>query len=199
MEYVRGQGQAGDENCRCLSQEEIIGIGSIPLTNIDNSLTENIDVTTYGVGCAPHDEDTFQCSNANDCSSVVPLPPDCDMSYCKRSWCFVDKDCALTNKPSTVYSGRHYSYATCGELDRFTYTERLKSLDGKHFKVGFTSNSGGWKGSYNPMGSFSVNELWNGPTIEFIKEAALVGGFTINMTSPPEWLRPHRARPPAGG
>jgi hypothetical protein len=95
------------------------------------------------------------------------------------------------SKPSSRFADRYYSYAACGELDRFTYTERLRSLKGKTFKVGFTSNSGGWKGGFNPMGSFAVNELWHGPAVDFVREAALVGGFNINITAPPEWLRPN--------
>jgi hypothetical protein len=35
-----------------------------------------------------------------------------------------------------------------------------------------------------------MNEMWQGPIVEFVKETALVGGFTINMTTPPAWIAP---------
>ncbi|KAL7540678.1 hypothetical protein ACHAWF_006757 [Thalassiosira exigua] len=159
----------------------------------ETTLGKSVDPAKYGIGCRPHDEGTSQCSDAGGCSSLVPLPPDCDKSYCRRSWCFVDPDnCSLLNNPSELFDGgkHHYSYATCGELDLFTHTERLKSLKGKTFRVAYARNSGGWKGAYNPAGSFAVNEQWTGPIVDFVREAALEAGFVVKMTEPPPWLRP---------
>jgi hypothetical protein len=187
VKLSEAQDAGGSPSCPCLSFSELNAELQIDFEAV---LGGHKDEATYGVGCASHDEDALTCSDANGCASTVPLPLDCDKSHCTRAWCYVDEACPLMSNPSAYFKGRYYSYATCGELDRFTQTERLQSLKGKTFKVGFTSNSGGWKGGFNPEGSFAINELWRGPIVDFVKEAALVGGFTINMTAPPAWIKP---------
>ena len=182
----------GNDGCPCLPADHFRNEdhSDEALADFESTVGPFINPAQYGIGCLPHDANALQCSDANDCTTIVPLPPDCDKSFCKRSWCFVDPaKCSRLHNPSTLFKGRHYSYATCGELDSFTYTERLRSLKGQTFQVGYNSNSGGWKGAFNPAGSFAVNEQWTGPSVDFIHAAALEGGFTINMTQPPEWLR----------
>ena len=186
---------AGHHSCPCLDfGDDNLIVDEDPTllqTTFENQIGSHINISSYGIGCASHDQDAIDCLDANQCASIVPLPPDCDKSYCSRSWCFVDGvTCPLMNTPSSIFKGRYYSFATCGELDRFTYTDRLRSLKGKTFKVGYTSNSGGWKGAFNPSGSFAIDSKWNGPIVEFIRQAALIGGFTINMTTPPAWIQP---------
>jgi hypothetical protein len=58
-------------------------------------------------------------------------------------------------------------------------------------KVGLNSNTGGWLGAYS---SEKVQfdgpiEKWSGPVVNFVKQAAFKGGFYINVTSPPDFLR----------
>jgi hypothetical protein len=187
---VSGQDIAGNEACRCLSADELNVVDSTLRADFATEIGSHKDASTYGIGCQSHDQDALTCLDASDCTSIVPLPPDCDKSYCTRSWCYVDESCPLLSSPSSLFKGRYFSYAACGELDRFTYTDRLRSLRGQTFKVGFTSNSGGWKGGFNPSGSFAINEMWHGPIVEFVRESALIGGFTINMTAPPAWIKP---------
>ena len=124
--------------------------------------------------------------------SALPLPP-VSGHWLSGASIFVDPgNCSLLNSlnHNPLYKNRHYSYATYGELDSFTYTKRLRSLRGEVFSVGYASNSGSWKGAYNPSGSFAANDPWTVPIVEFVREAALMGGFAVNMTRPPDWLRP---------
>eukprot|EP00581_Thalassiosira_minuscula_P013316 CAMPEP_0183713660 /NCGR_PEP_ID=MMETSP0737-20130205/8441_1 /TAXON_ID=385413 /ORGANISM="Thalassiosira miniscula, Strain CCMP1093" /LENGTH=692 /DNA_ID=CAMNT_0025942479 /DNA_START=189 /DNA_END=2264 /DNA_ORIENTATION=+ len=189
---ARGQSLTGNKGCPCLGADYFDELSENQLDIFEKNVGAAIDPREYGIGCHAHDIDALECSDAKNCTTIVPLPPACDKSYCKRSWCFVDpQNCSKTHSPSKSqpFKGRHYSYATCGELDLFTYTERLQSLKDKTFQVGYSSNSGGWKGAYNPSGSFAVNNQWTGPAVEFINEVALMGKFNINMTQPPEWLR----------
>ena len=189
-----GQSITGDDACPCLSEYELRDEdhSEASLANFYNTVGRSADPLSYGFGCQPHDVNSLECSDTNGCASMVPLPPDCDKSYCQRSFCWVDpNNCARKSNPSTLFPGRYYSYATCGELDSFTYTERLKSLKGKTFQVGYVHNTGGWKGAYNPSGSFAMNEQWTGPSVDFFREAALEGGFQINMTQPPDFLKNH--------
>ena len=174
----------GDAACTCLSASEVETLGSVLVGDYEGKIgSDNQDIERYGIGCAPHDETAVQCSdvNQNDCTSIVPLPADCDKSFCARRWCYVsdnDQNCTLLKKASNMFRGRYYSYATCGELDRFTYTERLKSVKGQTFQVGFTSNSGGWKGGFHPEGTHFTpgnNNVWYGPIVDFVQEAARVG------------------------
>jgi len=189
-----GQSITGDDACPCLSATDVRNEdhSKSSFANFYNVVGRSVDPITYGFGCRPHDVNSSECSDANDCASTVPLPPDCDKSYCQRSFCWVDpNNCARKSNPSGLFPGRHYSYATCGQLDSFTHTERLKSLKGKTFQVGYVSNTGGWKGAYNPSGSFAINEQWTGPSVDFFREAALEGQFQINMTQPPDFLLNH--------
>mmetsp|Transcript_35900 Transcript_35900/g.77969 ORF Transcript_35900/g.77969 Transcript_35900/m.77969 type:complete len:738 (-) Transcript_35900:113-2326(-) len=190
--HTIAQALTGNDECPCLPADHFRNHdhSEETITEFESVVGLSIDPTQYGIGCLPHDTNAVQCSDANDCTTIVPLPADCDKSFCKRSWCFVDpENCSRLSNPSTLFKGRYYSYATCGELDSFTYTERLRSLKGRTFQVGYNSNSGGWKGAHNPSGSFAVNKQWTGPAVDFIHEAALEAGFTVNMTQPPEWLR----------
>jgi len=189
---VRGQSLSGTSECPCLGAQHFDELSENQIALFEKDIGSTIDPKEYGIGCHAHDLDALECSDAKNCTLIVPLPPACDKSYCKRSWCFVDpQNCSKTHSPSKSqpFKGRHYSYATCGELDLFTYTERLQSLKDKTFQVGYNSNTGGWKGAYNPSGSFAVNNQWTGPAVDFIREVALAGKFYINMTQPPEWLR----------
>jgi len=189
--FAHGQSPAGNSECPCLIADYFEYHDNLETAaDFEKKVGASIDPQQYGIGCSAHDADAHHCSDANDCTLIVPLPPECDKSYCKRSWCFVDPDdCSRLHNPSTIFKNRHYSYATCGELDSFTHTERLRHLRDRTFQVGYGSNSGGWKGAYNPAGSFAINDQWTGPTVDFIRSAALEGGFYINMTQPPEWLR----------
>lgn len=187
----------GDESCPCLSAESLVALPiEEDLAGARDVLGEKVDLSLYGIGCAPHDVDATACAGIDECATSTPLPLGCGRSWCQRPWCFVDPDdCALLNRPSELFRGddgapRHYSYATCGFMDSFTYTERLNSLKNKTLKVAFNSNTGGWKGAYNPGGSFDLREdMWTGPVVNFVRRAAIEGGFEMDVVSPPEWLK----------
>ena len=186
----------GDASCLCLSYEELSKYARSPSLRTAEVLGEGFDPGTYGIGCEPHDVNTTMCSDVDKCTKVIPLPTDCDKSWCRRSFCFIDPNkCSLYNKPSTIFPDLHYSYATCGHMDSFTYSDRKKSLQGKTLKVALNSNTGGWMGAYHPDGSFADgSQLWTGPMVDFMKDAAARGGFTLNITRPPEWLREESER-----
>uniref|UniRef100_A0A7S4RFW6 Ionotropic glutamate receptor C-terminal domain-containing protein n=1 Tax=Ditylum brightwellii TaxID=49249 RepID=A0A7S4RFW6_9STRA len=181
----------GDDRCPCLSFDTLQDDNSLPLEPYTDfsHLGPNTNVSMYGVGCEAHDEITPACSD-DQCSTQVPLPDDCDKFWCARSWCFVDpSNCKLLHTPSIHFTDRHFSYATCGQIDSFTLSERKKAIKDKTYQVALNSNSGGWRGSYNPEGSFAVNNRWSGPIVDFLRTSALEGGFTMNITRPPEWIR----------
>eukprot|EP00547_Thalassionema_nitzschioides_P011430 CAMPEP_0194258138 /NCGR_PEP_ID=MMETSP0158-20130606/40688_1 /TAXON_ID=33649 /ORGANISM="Thalassionema nitzschioides, Strain L26-B" /LENGTH=658 /DNA_ID=CAMNT_0038997441 /DNA_START=110 /DNA_END=2086 /DNA_ORIENTATION=- len=168
----------GNEKCPCVNSSFF---PSNEMKRKGYNFPGNVsEISEYGVNCSKHDENGFnECANTSH-----PSPP-----HCTRNWCYVDHTrCNLTHKISYYLPTRYYSYATCGELDSFTFTARRGSLKGEKLKVGYNANTGGWKGSYNKNGSFSTDDEWSGPIVDFIKEAALEGGFEIVKTAPPEWL-----------
>mmetsp|Transcript_28086 Transcript_28086/g.39488 ORF Transcript_28086/g.39488 Transcript_28086/m.39488 type:complete len:746 (-) Transcript_28086:46-2283(-) len=187
----------GDDGCPCLSYEELNGDSSeFSAELIDEQLTWDDlsggyagSIEDYGVGCNYHDIGTKNCSSAT-CATQIPLANNCDLSWCARAFCYVDPNkCQRLNRPSQYFKHRSYSYATCGFMNSFTSKDRLKTLEDRNFRVGFNSNSGGWKGAYNPEGSFAVNDQWTGPMVEFLQHAAQEGKFEVTITAPPEWLR----------
>ena len=218
----------GHSSCPCLTAEQLLAargstenlsppadafetrnsvLVGMSVTNKNNNeedttaTSRNFNATTeYGVNCAPHDLYQPICVDVDDCTTLIPLPAECDKSFCQRSFCFVDpKNCALYHKASSVYPNNniHYSYATCGHMDSFTFTERRKSLQGQTLQVALNSNTGGWMGAYHPEGSFATTSNgapWTGPMVEFLKDAATRGGFRLNITAPPMWLREESAK-----
>ncbi|CAB9497408.1 glutamate receptor [Seminavis robusta] len=191
----------GSPLCPCLP--------ALPLTvddrdlanpNLENHLGKLFDSPTYGVGCGAHDVKTPLClEESNYCDRakhMVPSPFGCDMSWCSRSWCFVDPlNCTLASRRSSAFahSNRHYSYATCGHMDIFTHVQRFKALEGQIFKVGFNSNSGGWLGAYNKDKQHYQGPIdnWSGPVVDFVIQAARIGRFQMEITPPPPTLWVH--------
>jgi len=190
-------GFAGNKNCPCVRDLDT----EFPIH--PSELTEELyqklgdmyraDISKYGSGCRAHDISTPMCSDI-DCSMIFPQPPSCDKSWCKRPWCFVDPtNCDLLNRRSDVFSksGRFYSYATCGGMDFFTKENRIAALEGRVLNVGLNTNTGGWLGTYSTEKEHFKGPIsrWYGPVVEFVKEAAYEGKFTINITEPPDFLR----------
>lgn len=186
----------GNPSCPCLQLDDtkLTPINTVDLTpsvlrNIGNG---TVDWATYGIGCRTHDARTPQCTTS-DCArlqDVVPTPFRCDLSWCQRSWCFVDPNhCGLLYRRSARLprSDRFYSYATCGDADSFTKNYRFAGLEGQVLKIGLNSNTGGWLGAYSSDGQQFKGPLskWSGPTLEFVKEAAVRGNFYVNLTLPP--------------
>mmetsp|Transcript_21343 Transcript_21343/g.32892 ORF Transcript_21343/g.32892 Transcript_21343/m.32892 type:complete len:747 (+) Transcript_21343:37-2277(+) len=195
MELEEVQKPQGDEKCPCLTYEQMNDDDSkFPAKLIEGLVWETASggvwgADTYGLGCDYHDNDRGNCTSAT-CATEVPLPNNCDFSWCTRAFCYVDpNNCSLLNRPSPLFQNRFYSYATCGFMDSFTSHDRLSSLARRTFRVGFNANSGGWKGAYNRDGSFSTNDQWSGPMVDFIEQAAREGDFNLQITAPPDWLR----------
>jgi hypothetical protein len=182
----------GDPYCPCLKT-----LAHFPLSNtveereeLYESLGRSFNASSYGVGCGMHDVLTPQCRPVG-CSNIFPIPLDCDRSWCERSWCWVDPtNCDLLNRRSdqTLFrkAGRYYSYATCGDMDSFTKDTRVAALVGTTLKVGFVSNTGGWKGAYSSENEHFKGPMsrWTGPAVNFVKAAAYRGGFNLNLTEP---------------
>lgn len=76
-------------------------------------------------------------------------------------------------------------------MDYLTGSTRFESLRNTTLKVGFISNSGGWTGAYHTEQKSFVDPLsdWDGPLIGFVKEAARIGNFSIQILPPALFLR----------
>lgn len=195
--------QRGIVSCPCLEYGD-------PRADIVNGTNETlsflgneVNLATYGFGCALHDKNIRSCKDGCAAGSTITPPPiDCDRSWCDRNFCWVDpNNCDLLNKRSRLFpeSNRFYSYATCWDMDSFTQNNRLGSLEGRVLRAGFNSNSGGWLGAYGAASPGVAQgqhfkgpvDRWSGPVVSFVTEAARAGNFLINITEPPEFLRPH--------
>lgn len=203
----------GDAACPCLSRDELVAVLGDDSTT-DMSLVESNETTIdlYGIGCSAHSlQSDPQChsnSTAGDesCTGILPKPLDCALdkdyqSWCHRFWCYVDTDhCDLPHSvtsdsnnnataPTTALEKLYHSYATCGHMDmESTHSQQAQDLRGRRLRTGFNSNTGGWMGSYNPDGSFGMNDDWTGPMVEFVIDAARSGNFSLVQSAPPEWL-----------
>eukprot|EP00951_Prasinocladus_malaysianus_P020066 scaffold163659_cov27-Prasinocladus_malaysianus.AAC.3 len=84
------------------------------------------------------------------------------------------------------------SYATCGHLDEFTGEPTVSSiLAGEILRVGILHNTGGWEGSYHPLGNtypIQKDDLWHGPLVDLMHSAASEAGYIINYTDVPPWV-----------
>ena len=179
----------GSENCPCISLEEKNRV--VLKVKLKNYLPPNVNVSSYGVGCDMHDLNSQQCKEYTNClSSRIYVTDECEDVGCNKYWCFIDKDnCNLMYNQSLMYRNSYYSYATCGYIDIYNNPYDYSHLNGTTIRVALNSNTGGWKGAYNPEGSFAQNDLWYGPLVDFVDYAALEGGFNINLTRPPEWIQ----------
>ena len=85
---------------------------------------------------------------------------------------------------------RYFSYAICQDTDRFTDQTKLQSLVGWTLRVGFNSNSGGWKGAYQNLCRHFVGALkaWSTPMVDFTKHAAKAANFKIELVQPPSFF-----------
>lgn len=195
---------AGKCHPRCPCLEELPEVNPVLALYLNASGVTN--VSAYGLGCAKHDAETLECSDAEACfntSSFLPLqayPSLCDKSWCQKEWCYVDiTNCDLltgySNRIEELDGGdgpRWFSYAACGDLDRlFSDISLERSLQGKTFQVGFLSNTGGWTGAYSrtKQNFRGPGSQWYGPVVELVKDAARLGNFDIKLTAPPEHLR----------
>ena len=163
------RGQVGAEDVGDLSFEDQVRLGS------DASLED------YGFGCELHDLNTTLCQVEQH-------------EWCNRAWCWVDPDnCRLLNNraPKRPRLSQFYSYATCREADYFTKETRINELNGQTLRVAFLSNSGGWKGAYHRNRSDFAGPLedWHGPMVEFVKDAAKIGKFRMELVPAPDYLR----------
>lgn len=136
------------------------------------------NVSTYGLGCRAHDANTTFCRETQDR----------DDTYCNRRWCFIDPfKCDRVKKTESPHNpDLFYSYATCGDIDKYTEASLLEKLNGTTLRIGYTKNSGGWTGAYTPKGVHfeGPEDVWYGPAIEFTREAARRAGFNISLVPP---------------
>jgi len=190
----------GDEGCRCLSSEESSQLSEFvdPYESFyfQAELGFNVNQTTYGIGCGYHDYGVPECAKSvNDCLNKVPIPLSCANSWCRRAWCYVNPNACTRKNTIRSFKYKSYSYATCGDMDIYTVQSNLDKLKGgEPLKIALNSNTGGWKGAYNPKGSFAIDQNWYGPLYKFIEDVAKEGGFQLNITRPPEWLQEESKR-----
>ena len=180
----------GDSLCRCLTQNELPAIGIHNLSDAAaNLIGDHVDLDVYGFGCLPHDLGIPRCQD--------PACPNCEEEderrWCHRQWCWIDpNDCALAHNwaQSVVGTPRFYSYATCRSIDAFNNVPRLSSVSGRTYKVGFNHNTGGWVGAFSEkQRNFEGPlEIWSGPVLNFVQQAAAIGNFSIELTPPPDFL-----------
>ena len=79
----------GDESCPCLTPDQLAASGRPATAQVVQELgvhyvTERLE--GYGSNCEAHDMETAACANAisKDCITKIPLPADCDKSWCRR-------------------------------------------------------------------------------------------------------------------
>lgn len=195
---VQGLSETGHSLCPCIDIMPPLLPEEIELLVTEVGVA---NTSSYGVGCNSHDIGTTVCNDYEDCREVpsfLPLdtdPPSCTQNWCSRNWCYIDpNNCDKLVKKFSDYlpeSGLWYSYATCGELDSFTNTTRLNALRNQTFNVGFNHNSGGWTGAYSQKKQHFIGPgtAWSGPAVEFVREAARIGNFRVNLTVPPAELK----------
>jgi len=160
------------------------------------------EMSSYGIGCGPHDINTKDCKQPDDipedCQSIFPLPSKCKKeipSWCSISWCYIanETDCSVPFSKSGYYEDRFYSYAACGERNLYSSNPLEDSLQDTVLKVAYRVNSGGWLGSYHPDGNknqvpMKRDDQWYGVVPEFIDKFAESSGANINMTEAPLWV-----------
>ena len=190
----------GHPSCPCITSP--LDLPTIDVRDrtdtLDSTLGQTANTTSYGMKCLPHDLPTPQCSlEANSyCANrqnLVPAPLGCDLTWCQRSWCFVDPaNCTLGHRrhPSFASSDRYYSYATCGDMDAFTNNRRFAALEGQVFKIGLNANTGGWLGAYRPDGVHFEGPVskWSGLALDYAIKAAHRGNFLLELHEPPDFF-----------
>ena len=184
----------GHSGCPCVESDELDN-SNATLVEEQNFVGIDTDISAYGIHCAPHDLNTDECSTpCKDQSDLfTPVAPDlCDKSYCRRSWCYVDRNnCDHLEKSPTILfnDDRYYSYATCGDVDTFTGKQRIASLYNRTMRVALLRNSGGWSGAYSSTGEHFKGpwSLWKGVAVDLIQQAAIEGRFNLNLTSFPDF------------
>jgi Ligand-gated ion channel len=194
---------SGDSSCPCLSNfTTIFGNETRIEINLDSAFFGSNYPRTFGLGCKSHSRITTACTAIIErCQAyhdVSPPPINCDFSWCNRSWCYVDpNNCNLLNRPvfsssnSSVDVQLSYSYATCGDMDAFTGSNRYSALYGTRLRAGINSNSGGWKGVFadDKKHFTGPTSKWSGPLFNFITESARLGGYEFVITELPTHLR----------
>lgn len=178
----------GDPLCPCVPTNSLDPITYEDLIpSYKEDFGEDINYTTFGYGCKPHENGTtagcIACTDLNLCP------------WCELSWCYVDANkCKLQHTRSIGYSSsvsiRFYSYATCRSLDSFTGPARLRSLEGQTFRVGINHHPGGFTGAYHKNGSQYIGPLedWSGVMVDFFRVASQIGKFNMTLMTPPAFL-----------
>ena len=180
---------AGDPLCPCVPTNSLDPITYEDLTpDFQENLGKGINYTTFGYGCKAHDNGTTAACRACTDSSLCP--------WCELTWCYVDaNNCKLQHTRSIAYpsyvSIRFYSYSTCRSLDAFTGPARVRSLEGKTFRVGINHHPGGFTGAYHKNGSQYIGPLedWSGVVVDFFRVAAQFGKFNMTLLAPPAFLK----------
>lgn len=144
--------------------------------------------TVFGYGCHAHD-------NYTSCGSS---------KHCKDKWCYVASgSCTVENHlsdksvpaevssdplvstatPAAGTTPLHYSYATCGYVDRYTLTKSMKSLSGVTVKTMYLANTGGWKGTKCDetikSGGIGTKDKCRGGAYRFIELLQAAEGFVV--------------------
>ena len=196
----------GSPECPCATLAEL---GSLTPLNVTAVATASVDLTSYGVGCAPHDASRSVClvKSPAYCDTIFPKPTECtrDTTWCASSWCFIGERCSLLYRqpsldeavssdvdrigPLALGSRRFYSYATCNAT-RTPYSgpHITEALRGKTLRVAFRANSGGWMGSYESAAQGAEGTHyggWHGPAASFFAAVQRRAGFHVNLTTVP--------------
>ena len=187
----------GDPSCPCLSIGDVdpISYENTPESTMAILGLNGINISSYGFGCAAHDVDSAACADWNACMASK-AKTDCDEhhGWCSKSFCYVDPhNCALLKTPSVFFteSDRHFSYATCGDVDIFNDAMIVSKLSGKNIRIGLNHNPGGIYGAYqkDKMDLTGPLEAWRGPILDFVLEASATANFTVELVEPPEVIR----------
>ena len=147
-----------NQTCPCLTSLASFGVRGIVKMRIDS--TNHNYGATYGLHeCFPHDANRPPLCNSKEShcfldghTSVTDLA---SRLYCFDPWCYVNRsECdlpsAATGSGGYAIIGLkdpslelHYSYATCGNLDKFDTNQKLRQLQAfGTLRVSFPGNSG---------------------------------------------------------
>lgn len=143
---------AGSANCRCVNPWRAGAIGSGRCRNFTSP-------STGQPVCVPDDYGAARCAAWDADTGPSPCTPDSKEWWCK-AWCYVNAtDCLRPNdliaypfSPATLIGEPHYSYETCGKLDRYKQIRLTESLKGRNLRCVNTSNllsSGRWDSPIN--------------------------------------------------
>jgi len=143
----------GSESCRCIEDISAHFAETAPVLLNPPAESDECSGWSDGITCLPADYGLEGCKAYDDPVERSAVSRTCSRpdapSWCKDKWCLVDgRTCMATRNGDhplldRKYNGRlipleaklHYSYATCGSVDRFFIDKQMIAGDGMDLRV----------------------------------------------------------------